>query len=437
MFLTMEVERSNPRQKVRHAKVATGCVTCKKRRLKCDEAKPACWKCLHSGNTCKYQPRKTWLFNGSAAPSCSRTSNLDINCFILPSSSLQEHRALMFFLEKTAPVLQGFTSFTGRFWESLVPQLGQSEPSIRHIIVALASRHEMVTSPGQYAHNTSELCLTHHLAAIKRLREISAHSQIVTILVSCLMFVAFENLENTDKTSVSGLPYIIVGLKLLDERASITRTSTNCNFDMIGSLIKPMFSQIKLVLSLFCTPSSGEDGIFRGSRSTRPDLPDSFQDIHSAQRCFFQICRWRYEIPNPENLWSSSSQHFSEIRVLFSQWHNLLVSYRDTLPEENVHERQAVASLLSQDQLFQHALEYSARHDIPESCRTRPYVIDLTRPSEIVVSFKIRSDNLISLSTLNQGRPPMVRNPQVRLWPTGRLIKLPGEHDIVKFTLSA
>ncbi|KAK4109648.1 hypothetical protein N656DRAFT_715579, partial [Canariomyces notabilis] len=35
-----------------HAKVRTGCLTCKARRVKCDEAKPHCQRCVKSGRKC-------------------------------------------------------------------------------------------------------------------------------------------------------------------------------------------------------------------------------------------------------------------------------------------------------------------------------------------------------------------------------------------------
>ncbi|KAJ3490519.1 hypothetical protein NLG97_g5765 [Lecanicillium saksenae] len=42
-----------PRQKKWAVKVKTGCLTCRTRRVKCDEAKPACQRCLKSGHKCR------------------------------------------------------------------------------------------------------------------------------------------------------------------------------------------------------------------------------------------------------------------------------------------------------------------------------------------------------------------------------------------------
>ena len=47
---------------VSHNKTRSGCVTCKRRRIKCDEMKPCCEKCKKLGRPCVYNTPKTWLF---------------------------------------------------------------------------------------------------------------------------------------------------------------------------------------------------------------------------------------------------------------------------------------------------------------------------------------------------------------------------------------
>ncbi|KAI1101947.1 hypothetical protein F4804DRAFT_314509 [Jackrogersella minutella] len=48
------IERNQPpiKRRVNHMKVRTGCVTCKIRRVKCDEKKPSCDRCEKSGHMC-------------------------------------------------------------------------------------------------------------------------------------------------------------------------------------------------------------------------------------------------------------------------------------------------------------------------------------------------------------------------------------------------
>ena len=55
------------RSKVRHSKTRTGCRTCKRRRVKCDEVQPACKRCIQGRRQCEgYEPPpKAWLFEPS------------------------------------------------------------------------------------------------------------------------------------------------------------------------------------------------------------------------------------------------------------------------------------------------------------------------------------------------------------------------------------
>ncbi|KAI1769969.1 hypothetical protein F4818DRAFT_279781 [Hypoxylon cercidicola] len=66
---------SIPRVRARRPKVRTGCVTCKSRRIKCDEARPACLRCQKSRLPCQYHDASEMNQDG---PQCQRT--------ILPAS---------------------------------------------------------------------------------------------------------------------------------------------------------------------------------------------------------------------------------------------------------------------------------------------------------------------------------------------------------------
>ncbi|KAI0814604.1 hypothetical protein GGR55DRAFT_439204 [Xylaria sp. FL0064] len=48
------LDRTTPpvKRRATHAKARTGCLTCKRRKVKCDEAKPACTRCVKSGHRC-------------------------------------------------------------------------------------------------------------------------------------------------------------------------------------------------------------------------------------------------------------------------------------------------------------------------------------------------------------------------------------------------
>ncbi|KAJ5914763.1 hypothetical protein N7504_003646 [Penicillium tannophilum] len=43
-----------------HSKMRTGCVECKRRRIKCDEGKPICTRCKHRPDKCRYEFKLSW-----------------------------------------------------------------------------------------------------------------------------------------------------------------------------------------------------------------------------------------------------------------------------------------------------------------------------------------------------------------------------------------
>ncbi|RDW74762.1 hypothetical protein BP6252_05904 [Coleophoma cylindrospora] len=124
------------RQRAYHSKTQTGCLTCRKRRVKCDERKPFCRKCTVGGRICHYiQPLcPPQLDTGSvlAGPS------FDLAIYASPES----RRAFAFFMQKTRYQQAGF--FGSDFWERLVLQAAYHEPAIRYTIVAIGSLQELL-----------------------------------------------------------------------------------------------------------------------------------------------------------------------------------------------------------------------------------------------------------------------------------------------------
>ena len=125
---------------------------CRIRRVKCDEAKPACLKCKSTGRRCDgystsspegQDPPHSHFANNptcrmsleqNMASLCIRNRLLDF------PGSKDEHRAIDFFYRQTAPILAGY--FDSDFWRVTLPQAGCSEPCIQHAMIALASLQE-------------------------------------------------------------------------------------------------------------------------------------------------------------------------------------------------------------------------------------------------------------------------------------------------------
>ncbi|GKT46836.1 putative transcriptional regulatory protein [Colletotrichum spaethianum] len=119
-------------------KVRTGCLTCKSRKVKCDEAKPACARCTGTGRRCEGYAVVV-PSNRAIARARSRTTRL--------KDALAQARAgweggsekatLEYFTRDVAPKLP--QNLENQFWTVAVPRMSKSEPAIRHAMAAIGS----------------------------------------------------------------------------------------------------------------------------------------------------------------------------------------------------------------------------------------------------------------------------------------------------------
>ncbi|PGH18206.1 hypothetical protein AJ79_00544 [Helicocarpus griseus UAMH5409] len=85
-----------------HRKSRTGCLNCKKRRVKCDETKPRCQKCETHGVCCDY----TALANQSCQPGPLATSGQGAASFDMPPSSVSFSMSVTDLADKINDVLR-------------------------------------------------------------------------------------------------------------------------------------------------------------------------------------------------------------------------------------------------------------------------------------------------------------------------------------------
>ncbi|EGY14678.1 hypothetical protein VD0002_g8339 [Verticillium dahliae] len=177
------------------SRVKTGCVTCKIRRIKCDEARPACRRCVTTGRACDgYSTPSTasysWaqLLRSSPTPSPAATH------------AAGELRALGFFREVVAPVLAG--PLDGFFWTHLVIQFTHQEQAARHAVLAISSLYEnfqqgFARSP---LIEKDAFAVKHYNEAIRHLR--TTNSQEAVLLV-CILFTCIDMLRGDCEGAVS------------------------------------------------------------------------------------------------------------------------------------------------------------------------------------------------------------------------------------------
>ncbi|KAM5344007.1 hypothetical protein ACJ41O_012544 [Fusarium nematophilum] len=173
-------------------KVRTGCITCKIRKVKCDEAKPACKRCTSTGRHCDgYQT----AVNDAASATAAR---LLMPRHVSPViGTTVEARALQYFFQAAGPSLSG--AMDSSFWTHVVMRLSTSEPAVKHSVIAISSLYEQGQGPPQGTPATSSslpsshrLALRHYNAAIQELRAMNSWEKQPAVLLVCILFVCIE-----------------------------------------------------------------------------------------------------------------------------------------------------------------------------------------------------------------------------------------------------
>ncbi|KAF4876994.1 putative transcriptional regulatory protein [Colletotrichum siamense] len=144
-------QKPPPRKRKSTPRSREGCLTCRTRRVKCDETKPKCNNCIRHQSGCTWPdpPRRGGA--GAAAanvplrPAAEQQQHLTVALRpALTTSAVKltqkTERAFKYFQTESARQFAGY--FDNDFWAVTVLQLAHAEPCVAQILVALGARHE-------------------------------------------------------------------------------------------------------------------------------------------------------------------------------------------------------------------------------------------------------------------------------------------------------
>ncbi|KIX01070.1 uncharacterized protein Z518_10136 [Rhinocladiella mackenziei CBS 650.93] len=120
-------------------KVRSGCITCKSRRVKCDEAKPECQRCIRACRKCEGYPRSDQRETVEHLP----LSHHSISAYNIPfkvPGSQADRQLLHYYCSQAAWNLSSYSDPT--LWTQLILQRSHHQPVIRNALVALSSLHK-------------------------------------------------------------------------------------------------------------------------------------------------------------------------------------------------------------------------------------------------------------------------------------------------------
>lgn len=208
------------------------------RKVKCDEGRPACQRCISTGRVCDGYG----VWGGGGNNFGSRPAGPRPCEALLPQRgpspvggdrtiSAAEKDCFEWFSCKAATKLQGIFCIT--FWSQLLPQACLNEPAIMHAALALSSTHQKnvigvpdaPSSPalsrgGHGLDKSDEFTLVQYSKAIQQLQPhltTGKSSNTASIRVALIACLVFANLEFLNGRYNIGIAHLHSGLKLLGE----------------------------------------------------------------------------------------------------------------------------------------------------------------------------------------------------------------------------
>ncbi|KAM5345676.1 hypothetical protein ACJ41O_011537 [Fusarium nematophilum] len=191
------LEDSHAKKRKPHKKSRTGCIECRRRRVKCGEQKPACHACVRRGAQCEYPPEalisivpssssestpartpSTQDLNSStsflvprAFPAICGAQNLPSNSFCIHDMALLHHWTI-----STSLSIFHKSTDVPQFWQETVPKIAFEHPFVIHAILGLAALHlaYLNCSDNMKAHYLADAA-SHHNKAMHEFQEALVH----------------------------------------------------------------------------------------------------------------------------------------------------------------------------------------------------------------------------------------------------------------------
>ncbi|TGO70273.1 hypothetical protein BOTNAR_0002g00570 [Botryotinia narcissicola] len=262
------------------SKVRSGCITCKARRVKCDEGKPTCQRCLKAKRTCEgYAPPSSMSATNSRPLKFvvySASSPVDA-LSLLPGITPREQRFFDFFRLRTAVELTG--PFEADLWSSVLLQTAHAESAIFNAVVALGALHENFGHSRDVQALDSNYALIHYQKAIQRIVNPKALN-IDIVLMMCLVFSAFDNLRNNYEAS---LTHIAGGIKILIEEDK--RLGGLKDGSLQKDVFLPMFARLENQITE-CGQTATAANTTRLLQLPTLNIPHTFTTVEEAQNAF-------------------------------------------------------------------------------------------------------------------------------------------------------
>ncbi len=335
----VKVKTPKARTRTWAPKVRSGCRICKQRKLKCGEERPSCDRCIKAGFECEYATPKAWVFESSVSPSDKGSPPRRETLHTVPSYcggslDVNEQRALVYFKERTAPILSSFAHGSAQFWTRIIPQMSLTNPTVMSAMIAASSLHENVHYRGRSLQPSpfpEKLYAKHLSKSIGALTIKDQPPSREVVLMTCLLFLACENLKQSSAAQL----HVQSGLKVLREwkhdnqKTSFPKSCVaDSMHDVVENTLEPIFARLEAQISLIKEPSEQRGDFLKYDLNwERPAIPEPFPDLFSARDAIHDIVQWYfYQSRLCGGPLLADNPSYRTVACLFNQWNKVFTA---------------------------------------------------------------------------------------------------------------
>ncbi|KIX92680.1 uncharacterized protein Z520_11532 [Fonsecaea multimorphosa CBS 102226] len=420
----MALPKSRPRQgQLGSRKSHDGCITCKIRKLKCDEQRPACKRCLTTGRKCDGYvhagEKGSWI---AWSPSANHAVMQVKSPPTYASVEQIEVQSFEFFVLRVVPDCS--RTVDEHFWRRLLPQLSHSDPVIWDAVIALSSLIQHFQSSGQstvaeiktapVVKGDHRRALAWYGKSIARLRAglKQGATRPTTAVISCILYICIECLQDHPSEAIALYQRAVAMMEATAEPEHQTCRTTQSESSVastVRALLQNMSASQRLPLSrgmVFNNPpletlSAARDSLFVllfaahdflvDTREIRTDKPKDWTPpsdlIARQQQIRMDFLKWHSAFEDMTKCPERASiedevERYSLLHVVYG-YYFILVCTGLSMYETDFDEFFP---------MFQNMVDHASRIIAPKSEELRPVFMFETRviPSLFGVAVKCR-----------------------------------------------
>ncbi|KAH6949122.1 hypothetical protein DER45DRAFT_580699 [Fusarium avenaceum] len=361
-------------------KSRNGCITCRIRHLKCDEAKPVCKRCSNDKLKCDGyiapKPRKPRRKPESKAMPKSRRPSFEVvplrPCIHdMPSLTSQERLYFNHFFQFTSTQLS-LSAESSNFWLQYVLPMGYQSESIRYSMIAVGTSHRLFMAQSLGDSDLDEwksLAIQHYNKAITSIiPNIAASSaqDLHIIMICCLLFISFEGLTGRYDEL---LRHLSAGIELFH----LPLPSSTVEDRIITERLAEMFCRLGVESSNFMNNDPHISGMkywYRNNSNRGPQSPIPFKNFDEASFALrqldvlYEIKPWYDEGSNDEHKVRLVTEGSKTLQDALNEWTKRFETLYQLRKEELlIKEEQQYHNLCVRQKYWQMAIDAHASEE--------------------------------------------------------------------------